>query len=240
MFNDPTGMQGETTIVGDNGDGTFTVTGYIDDGKTDVVTTNGEKIGNSLTTHSFLDDNENLVTGAVIDMSSNEGQLFLDELKGHDPGLVQYANNAKGYEPYDFKTNCMDMCLGEEEQLQYKYRGGVLSDGTIASARDIGNIGAGYVAGKNDLNWRIFRYVANTLQTKQKNGGTMLTAAVGYAGSRGGVGPRGTVGMVPVFNREQESKTTQAAQKYGYKLGVEASMQQYGGAYKKSPYHYRY
>lgn len=72
MFVDPDGMEGQTTIVTAGKDGTFIVKDWKDDGKTDVVLENGKKVGESLTTHSFVDENNHAVVGAVIDTKSHD------------------------------------------------------------------------------------------------------------------------------------------------------------------------
>jgi hypothetical protein len=152
-FVDPDGRHGETTIVGDNGDGTYTVQQVIQDGKTDIVTTAGQKIGNSLTTHSFADDQGNAVVGAIIDPSDKSGQKFFDnDLNRGETWMWEYMPNATGGKDYDFKTNNMPSRLTRQAREQYTYRG-MPFEGKIASARDIGNFGAGAVAASNSLNW---------------------------------------------------------------------------------------
>tara|TARA_R110002074_G_scaffold398526_1_gene590503 strand:- start:506 stop:766 length:261 start_codon:yes stop_codon:yes gene_type:complete len=44
----------------------------------------------------------------------------------------------------------------------------MLSNGRVASARDVGNIGAGIVAGRAGIPWVIFRAGADLLESYQK------------------------------------------------------------------------
>ena len=119
------------------------------------TTLTGEKLGNSITTHSFVDERNEAVQGAVIDMNSNEGQNFIDEIVNDNPGLFSYAVFPKTggkYGKYDFKNRGIDK-RGDLSEKQFRYRGSVTSNGDIGSARDFGNIGAGFVAGRRGLTW---------------------------------------------------------------------------------------
>ncbi len=199
---DPTGKSTESTIVTDNGGGTYTVTGgdpndndkgvYVDDGKGGK----GTKIGESLTSHSFFYENNEAVVGAVIDMNSREGQTFIDnQIVRPDIGVIDYTSNAKGGEPLDIKTQNIDQREPGMTREQYMYRGSVTNSGKIGSARDFGNIGAGIVSGRNGLSWSQHRLGADGLQTWQQLSWTHLSWA-------------------------EEGVPTQLAQKIGYKLGV--------------------
>lgn len=142
-------MAALSTIVSDNKDGTYTVQGWKDDGKTDVVLENGKKVGESLTTHSFVDEKNHAVVGAIIDTKSNEGQKFIDnEIVRDNPNVFDYKDNAKINQNYDFKSRGLPENSTEQEALKYRTRGSMTSDGKMASARDFGNIGAGIVAAR--------------------------------------------------------------------------------------------
>lgn len=65
----------------------------------------------------------------------------------------------------------------------------------MASARDVGNFGAGYIAGSNGLGWAEARLGFDALQSKQQ--GAFVT----------------------------EGQTTQMAQKVGYNLGHQVWVQ---------------
>lgn len=76
---------------------------WIDDGRTDVVTQDGGKIGNSLTTHSFVSDNGKAVEGAIIDLNDQSAQEFFNsQLSRGEIDLWDYIPNATGGKDYDF------------------------------------------------------------------------------------------------------------------------------------------
>ncbi len=153
-FVDIKGLEAETTIVGENDDGTYTVLDWIDDGKTDIITQSGEKIGNSLTTHSFVSDNGCAVEGAQINLNDNSGQIFFnDEINRGKIDLWHYMKNATGGEDYDFKRDGTEPGDANYNNPLYHYRG-MSFEGKIASARDIGNYAAGATAGANGLAWK--------------------------------------------------------------------------------------
>ena len=171
-----TEISGGSIGVIQNKDGTYTVINGKNDSNTGIylLDSNGEfnpetstKIGNQLTPYSFRLDNNEVVNG-IINTKSNEGQKFLDNLVNENPDLVIYAKNAVGGEKYDFKTNEISKINGAITETQFKYRGSILRNGAIASARDIGNIGAGIVAGRKGLSWVTYRAVADGLESKQK------------------------------------------------------------------------
>lgn len=171
---DPTGLL-ESTDVTLNDDGTATVQKVdVDDGDKGVYVVDengnrtGERLGETVTTHSFVDENGKAVKGAVIDLNSTEGQDFIDnEIVGTDIGLHDYTQKAKGGEELDFKRRGIDQ-RGSQSPKQYMYRGSVTSDGKIGSARDFGNMGAGIVAGRAGLSWFEARAGFDGLQTYQE------------------------------------------------------------------------
>ncbi|GLB49849.1 hypothetical protein [Neptunitalea lumnitzerae] len=127
----------------------------------------GTKVGESLTTHSFV-ANGKAVKGTVIDTYSSEGACFIEnEIIGADPEIIPYMWNGRGNKPYDFKTRDIKENKGEQSALQYMYRGSMTSDGKMASARDFGNLGAGIVAGRFGLGWGGSRFGFDALQSWQ-------------------------------------------------------------------------
>jgi hypothetical protein len=78
--------------------------------------------------------------------------------------VIKYAFKARNGRTYDFKERGIAE-RGYQSREQYRYRGMPLNDvkevvsndgnGKIAfgSARDVGNVGAGFVAGRNGLIW---------------------------------------------------------------------------------------
>ena len=155
---DPSGMF-YSTEVELNEDNTYTVVGGKADGDLNIyVTENGERtgevIGQSLTEYSFLDDNGTAVNGAIIDPQDQSGMDFIsNQIVGDNPNIFHYMPNATKKKKYDFKTLGMpNNFTSKKQKRQYCYRGMPFNNKKIyASARDIGNWGAGYVAGKSGL-----------------------------------------------------------------------------------------
>jgi RHS repeat-associated protein len=147
MITDPTGLL-ESTDVTLNDDGTYTVQCVdVNDGDKGIYVVDengvrtGEEIGESLTTHSFVTKQGNTVN-AVLDPKSTEAKMFKDEIENCTPTLSEYVEDR---DVYNIK--------GEGGTLEDKYRGSQIEEGVYASARDLGNYGAGYVAGKNGMLW---------------------------------------------------------------------------------------
>lgn len=197
---DPDGRSGESTIVKDLGDGKYEVVGgdandgdkgiYVDDGKGGK----GEKIGESITSHSFFDPKEKAVLGAIIDTKSNDGQKFIDKLVKENPSLVNYMLNALGGEKYDFKTNNIDK-RGNQSELQYMYRG---------SVDENGNIGAGLVAARKGYTWQEARVAFDVLETAQES------TVIPVAGK-----------PIPIIRPSFEGKNTVKAQMVGFAIGLQ-------------------
>jgi RHS repeat-associated protein len=191
---DPDGCDVEVTA---NENGTYTVTGgtlnsdkniYImKDGKR-----TGEVLGQTLTENSFFGDDGNVVKNAIINPNDNSGQDFLDNLKSDDPSFYSYAYNARNGEKYDFKSQGGNNELNHHRGMPIKNNEG---NTVYATARDVGNYGAGYVASRNGVSWGDTRYLFDTYQT-YKSGGF----------SEG--------------KRYSEGMTTQRAQRAGYGAGV--------------------
>lgn len=212
-FIDPDGMF--STEVNKLDDGTYKVVGGKADGDKNIYVVNGGKrtgevIGKSLTDHSFLDEKGKAVKGAIINPKDNSGSDFLNNKiigGGHDglSGEISYMWNARNGKNYDFKDiGIKDRPEGVTDD-QYRYRGMSVEnvkevggqDGavtTFASARDVGNVGAGYVAGSNGESWGMSRIALDGYQI----GSSLL---------------RGN------FNFKAEGKPTQAAEKVGFNAG---------------------
>ncbi|RZK48010.1 MAG: RHS repeat-associated core domain-containing protein [Pedobacter sp.] len=203
-FVDPDGMAPKHIDVTKNGDGTYNVVGgqansdkniYVVDGNGKRT---GEVVAEMLTEYSFHREDGSAVVGATIDLNDKSGQEFMDnEIK--NVGLIDYISNAKGKEPLDFKHRGMPKGATAEEQGQHHYRG-MIFNGKVASARDIGNYAAGYVAGKYGLGWGASRFAFDALQTKQEKG------------------TWNTVLYYP-FNRIREGQPTQQAERAGHNTG---------------------
>ena len=160
---------GTSTWVVDNGFGTYRVVGGdLNDGDRSIYTlsfgANGiEKnfLGFTTSMTSFYNSDVNdgegaWAIGSIIDTNDQSGINFLENIIRTNPSMIdEYAMNARTNHKYDFKvTN------GTENKIEgiNIYRGmpiGKNINGQIiyTSARDIGNITAGYIAGANGMSW---------------------------------------------------------------------------------------
>ncbi len=146
-------------------DGSYKVKAWVDDGKKDVVLENGKKVGQSLTTHSFVNEHNEAVVGAIIDTKSSEGQDFINkEIIEANPSMFHYKDNAELNEHYDFKSRGLDKKATGAEALIHRTRESMTSDGKMASARDFGNVAAGIVAARAGIPHWIAKIKFNELQ----------------------------------------------------------------------------
>ena len=172
---DPTG---ESTWVVPNGDGTYRVVGGdIYDGDLTIYSLSFQlgtfafdPLGASLTITSFYDSDANNGEGAwaygsIIDPYDDSGRVFLNDFITNTPEIGYYMENATGGELYDFKrTNGTE---GGDKKLDM-YRGMPIATFIYASARDIGNYAAGYIAGAYQIPWKYARKEFDKLQSKQE------------------------------------------------------------------------
>src|SRR5699024_10860205 len=159
-FVDPDGLSvamPDWIEVSKNNDGTYNVEDGVANADMNVYVVDengcrtGGVIGQTLTTHSFFSDDGDVIKGATIDLNDQSGQKFISgEIVGDNPFIGSYMLNATGGEVYDFKTRGINERPENVSRTQYAYRGMPLN-GKIASARDVGNYAAGYIAGKNGL-----------------------------------------------------------------------------------------
>ncbi|MDE5812665.1 MAG: hypothetical protein K2H72_00115 [Muribaculaceae bacterium] len=196
---------GRSTWVTDLGDGRYKVIGGdINDKdrriyvyKNGNPTVRGKAIGITATLYSFYDTDANDGKGAwmqnsIIDSNDMSGDSFLHNLVNDNPPLFNdYMKNAQNGGCYDFKST-----NGGPERIEGidHYRGmpiGETGDGLpiFASARDVGNIAAGYIAAANGLSWK--------------------QARKGFDGYQSIVSGRPTI----------EGLTTRSAEAYGYRIG---------------------
>jgi len=180
LFIDP---DGRSTRVAKNEDGTYRVIGgdltdkdyniYVyttdEDGN---YTVKGESIGVTTSLTSFYNSDENSWMG-VIRPNDNTGRDFLNkDIIDADPPIGYYMDNAKTGQRYDFKvTNGTNIWL--YDKVDDYYRGmplGKNNKGNMiySSARDIGNIAAGYVAGVHAVPWKMVRKEFDKLESTQK------------------------------------------------------------------------
>ncbi|MDR1181413.1 MAG: hypothetical protein LBL13_05510, partial [Bacteroidales bacterium] len=180
-FVDPDGRE---TRVAMNDDGTYRVIGgelnkdrniyvYTQD-KDGNYTVKGNSIGITTSTTSFYNSDANdgkgaWAVGSIINPNDQSGDNFLGDIFGNNPAMFDdYIANAGNGEKYDFKTtNGTDASIAGIDE----YRGmpiGVTDNGQAiySSARDIGNMAAGYVAGTNGMSWTVSRIAFDAFQSK--------------------------------------------------------------------------
>ncbi len=172
---------GRSTWVINQGDGKYKVVGgnLTDKDKNIYVGTFNKKgefvcgnsIGISTSLTSFYNSDAkgggHWSTGSIINTNDKSGDRFLEKIISENPPMIDdYMMNARNNKPYDFKvTNGTNSPI---EGIDI-YRGmpvGMNGKGqTIyTSARDIGNIAAGYVAGVNGMSWEASRMAFDTYQ----------------------------------------------------------------------------
>ena len=160
---------GDSTFVVSIGEGVYAVQDvrgmesgdrgiYVVEGNSESgYSLTGERVGETLTTHSFVGMDGRPIVGSQIDLNSSDGQDFFDYASRIES--FSYGLNANSNQKYDYKTQGIDKLPMNMTAEQYQYRGSVLNDGRIASARDIGNMVAGFHAGKEGLDWGFTRKV---------------------------------------------------------------------------------
>jgi len=143
----------------------------VDDNRTNDI------IGRTLTAYSFHNENGDAILGTIINPNDNSGANFLNnEIVEGLPSPLKYALNAGNGKTYDFKERGIDDRLEGISTEQHRYRGMPLtgvtemvsSDGktvVYGSARDVGNLGAGYVTGRGGLTWDEARLGFDTYQS---------------------------------------------------------------------------
>ena len=90
-------------------------------------------------------------------MNDSSGKDFLNRIVDEQQPLLGFALDARKRHINDFKYS--NGTASESDDGRYPYRGmpiGTTSSGkpVISSARDIGNMAAGYKAGKSGLTWK--------------------------------------------------------------------------------------
>ena len=222
--------KGDSTFVNSNSDGTYTVIGgTLDDNDNGIYVkgSNGQvtqMIGYSATPESFYNSEENKWMG-TIDPKDESGREFLNsDILTDDPNLLSYMKNATGGKKYDFKrTNGTDKVLYDTPEKYYRgmpleLEGEDASLPVFASARDVGNIAAGFVAGNSGMSWGMARFGFDALQTSQVHGKTK------------------TFWFYPYFGvYEVEGSSTQYAERLGFRIGKEVRAAQQAAELKRLP-----
>lgn len=190
---DPDGMLDDdpSTDVIKEKNGTYTVVGGdITDGDNSIYEVNGDgsktRIGYSATPYSFYNTDENAFMGRI-DPNNNSGRIFLNGLLKNNPSEAYYGYKATGGKKFDFKrTNGTDKAIYSDKKVSDYFRGmpilGKENGFSIyASARDVGNIGAGLVIGRSGDSWSFARTGFDALESYQKKDFARETAGTVYA-----------------------------------------------------------
>lgn len=124
------------------------------------------KIGETPAITTFYDSDNGQVWGTEIDMNDDSGSLFLDHIFSQKPNLIEYALLARDNQLYDFKNSNFNQTRNNGSS---HYRGmpiGTSNDGMpiLSSARDIGNIAAGFITGYWGMTWLETRLAFDTYQ----------------------------------------------------------------------------
>ena len=213
MLVDPDGRSAKGAnhiIVQETPDGKYKVVGgvadndrgiYLDDGKGGK----GKRVGTMKTTHSFFDENNDPVNGAILDPKSREGQDFVNKVIKDDPTLLMYMWHATNGEKYDFKEKNINENLPDDEKLKLRYRGSIDVNGEFGSARDFGNYAAGLVAARAGLSWQDARYGFDTYQGFKDDGAVLI--------------PTNFIPAISI-SPKREAITTIQAQLAGYRTGI--------------------
>lgn len=179
---------GRSTWVFQNSDGTYRVMGgdledkdyniYVYTLDKDNGLVRGNSIGVTTSMTSFYNTDTNngqgsWVKDATIDPNDKSGENFFNNIIGNTPSLEDYMKNATGGMPYDFKaTNGTNQRMYKKEVDFYRGMSIGSKEGkrVYTSARDIGNMTAGYVAGANGMPWGASRVAFDALQSYQDRG----------------------------------------------------------------------
>jgi RHS repeat-associated protein len=186
-------VNGDSTFVTKNENGTYTVIdGNLagDDNGIYNKTSDGkmELIGYSATPQSFYNEETGEWMG-TIDPSNQSGRDYLNSnfLSGKRPSLLGYMFNATRGKKHDFKrTNGTDNIMFSDVADFYRgmpldLRGEDPQQPVFASARDIGNIAAGLMAGINGISWGAARNAFDGLESWQKGKPTAESMTTQYA-----------------------------------------------------------
>lgn len=176
-------VDGESTYVVNCGNGRYRVDGGdLHDGDLNiyVVTKNkdgskikGKSIGKSLFITSFyISDKKKWAKNSIIDINDSSGNEYLQEIIQNPPPLFNdFIPNAGNGKYYDFKERNKDNRI---DNHCWHYRGmpiNIFTDGQIryVSARDVGNIAAGYMAAINGMPWLATRMAFDAYQSYTDN-----------------------------------------------------------------------
>lgn len=166
-------------IGGDLNDDDLGIYVYSQD-KNGDYTIRGESIGSTTSITSFYDSYANnekgdWAKGSIINPNDRNGDIFLRRFLDDDPSLLSYMQNATKGKKYDFKRCDLSNTIIYKDNQDW-YRGMPITseefiafdmDRVYTSAKDIGNMVAGYVAAIKGLTWEQARMGFDGLQKRQ-------------------------------------------------------------------------
>ena len=212
-FVDP---RGESTHVRRLEDGTYEVVGGVLDDDLNVYVGYEEdgqfireySIGETAFLTSFYNEDSNAwAKNSIIDLQDPSALSFMRTIAENRPPFLDYMYKARNDQVYDFKVS-----NGIEGRTDFNPYRGMLLGGAIVSARDVGNIAAGYVAGLNGVPYIGMRLMFNAYQS--------FTDTVKYNEKQI---ERNPINVNPVYILSIESKSSRLPQRAGW----------YAGAYKR-------
>lgn len=222
---DPDGGSTNSTIINESGK---VVGGDINDGDLGIYQVNGltkdnfdaskmaqykadgVRVGESLFMTSFY-FTEGKKWAGTIDLSSYAARDWLGQkIYTNTPSQSTYRSTygPDGISEYDYKAVGYKPGMDLDE---YHYRGSQIAPGVYASARDVGNIGAGYIGGHEGYPWDMVCYMFRARQWRQDNPGWW-----GWTSYFAALNP----------NKGEEPAGTVNPERYGYKLGLDAFIQE--------------
>ena len=177
-------LDGKETYVALNSDGTYRVIGgtlntdrniylYSRPAKGGPMV-RGKSIGLSTSTTSFYDsDKQAWAIGSTINPKDRSGESFLSYIiKKRPPLFNDYMINARNSGLYDFKISNGTTTKADDGNNIYRGMpiGFTASGKTLyTSARDVGNIAAGYIAAINGMTWEASRLAFDGYQSLTSN-----------------------------------------------------------------------
>ena len=156
-----------TVFGGDLNDGDLHIYEYTKDKDGNLI--KGNSIGVSTSTTSFYNSDTKKWNG-IINPKDMSGQIFLGEIFGNKISLTDYMQNARRGELFDFKYSNGTIDVSDDGQNMYRgmpFCKNQNGETVYSSARDMGNIAAGYIAGSNGISWGATRIAFDILQSKQ-------------------------------------------------------------------------
>lgn len=172
---------GRSTWVINQGNGKYKVVGgnlndndkniYVGsfNNKREFVRSYSIGITTSITSFYYSDakDGGHWSTESIINTKDNSGEKFIEKIISENPPMIDdYMINARNNKPYDFKvTNGTNSPIKDIDIYRGMPIGKNANGQTIfTSARDVGNIVAGYIAGVNGMSWEASRMAFDAYQ----------------------------------------------------------------------------